>query len=180
MKIDTINLTQQFSSSIFTDFRYQSIKNTWLLSIFIDTDFYRLTTPGGGESVNSVLFSLASNFHASTVEDTDHKDFWQCGTFPWSQSLLVGFGNGALLAYNFVERDRLLQTKLNQKEMSVTFCNLRGRFYCWSSFAGNVFLVTGRFDCFVRFHGAVNSRISTTRAENVTQYLLITCLSGRL
>ena len=36
------------------------------------------------------------------------------------------------------------------------------------------FLVTGRFDCFVRFRGAVNSRISTTRAVNVTQYLLIT------
>ena len=60
------------------------------------------------------------------------------------------------------------------------FCNCRGRFdykrrfYCWSSFAGNVFLVTGRFDCFDRFCGAVNSRISTTRAENVTQYLLIT------
>ena len=37
-KIDTIDLTQQFSLSISTDFRYQSI---------IDTDqFYRLTTPG--------------------------------------------------------------------------------------------------------------------------------------
>ena len=36
-KIDTIDLTQQFSLSISTDFRYQSI---------IDTDqFYRLTTP---------------------------------------------------------------------------------------------------------------------------------------
>ena len=35
-KIDTIDLTQQFSLSIFTDFRYQSIKITWLLSIFID------------------------------------------------------------------------------------------------------------------------------------------------
>ena len=42
-KIDNIDLTQQFSLSIFTDFRYQSIKITWLLSIFIDTDFYRLT-----------------------------------------------------------------------------------------------------------------------------------------
>ena len=46
-KIDTIDLTQQFSLSIFTDFRYQSIKITWLLSIFIDwllrvfvTNFY--------------------------------------------------------------------------------------------------------------------------------------------
>ena len=29
-------------------------------------------------------------------------------------------------------------------------------------------------DCFVWFREAVNSRISTTRAENVTQYLLIT------
>ena len=35
-KIDNIELTQQFSLSIFTDFRYQSIKITWLLSIFID------------------------------------------------------------------------------------------------------------------------------------------------
>ena len=42
-KIDNIDLTQQFSLSIFTeaDFRYQSMKITWLLSIFIDTDFYR-------------------------------------------------------------------------------------------------------------------------------------------
>ena len=46
-KIDNIDLTQQFSLSIFTDFRYQSIKITWLLSIFIDwllrvfvTNFY--------------------------------------------------------------------------------------------------------------------------------------------
>ena len=45
-KIDNIDLTQQFSLSIFTDFRYQSIKITWLLLIFIDTDFYRLTTSG--------------------------------------------------------------------------------------------------------------------------------------
>ena len=45
-KIDNIDLTQQFDFSIFTNFRYQSIKITWLLSIFIDTDFYRLTTPG--------------------------------------------------------------------------------------------------------------------------------------
>ena len=36
MKIDNIDLTQQFSLSIFTDFRYQSIKITWLLPIFID------------------------------------------------------------------------------------------------------------------------------------------------
>ena len=35
-KIDNIDLTQQFSLSISTDFRYQSIKSTWLLSIFID------------------------------------------------------------------------------------------------------------------------------------------------
>ena len=45
-KIDNIDLTKQFSLPIFTDFRYQSIKITWLLQIFIDTDFYRLTTPG--------------------------------------------------------------------------------------------------------------------------------------
>ena len=41
-----IDLTQQFSLSIFTEFRYQAIKITWLLPIFIDTDFYRFTTPG--------------------------------------------------------------------------------------------------------------------------------------
>ena len=35
-KIDNIDLTEQFSLSIFIDFRYQSIKITWLLSIFID------------------------------------------------------------------------------------------------------------------------------------------------
>ena len=39
-------MTQQTSLSIFTDFPYQSIKITRLLSIFIDTDFYRLSTPG--------------------------------------------------------------------------------------------------------------------------------------
>ena len=32
-KIDNIDLTQQFDFSIFTNFRYQSIKITWLLSI---------------------------------------------------------------------------------------------------------------------------------------------------
>ena len=42
-KIDTIDLTQQFSLSIFTNFCDKSIKITWLLSIFIDADFYRLT-----------------------------------------------------------------------------------------------------------------------------------------
>ena len=45
-KIDFIDLTQQFSLSIFTEFRYQSIKITRLLPIFIDTNFYRLTTAG--------------------------------------------------------------------------------------------------------------------------------------
>ena len=44
--------------------------------------------------------------------------------------------------------------------------------YC--SFAGNVFLVTDRSECFIRFREAVNTRISTTGAEDVTQYLLIT------
>ena len=44
-KMDNIDLTQQLSLSIFTDFRYQSIKITWLVSILIDTYFYRLTTP---------------------------------------------------------------------------------------------------------------------------------------
>ena len=47
-KINNIDLqlTEQFSLSIFTDFHCQSIKITWLLLIFIDTDFCRLTTPG--------------------------------------------------------------------------------------------------------------------------------------
>ena len=36
MKIDNIDLTQQFNLSIFSDFRYQSIKITWLLPISID------------------------------------------------------------------------------------------------------------------------------------------------
>ena len=34
-KIDNIDLTQQFRLSIFTDFRYQSIKISWLLPIYI-------------------------------------------------------------------------------------------------------------------------------------------------
>ena len=38
-KINNIDLTQQFSLSIFTDFRCQSIKITELPPIFIDTDF---------------------------------------------------------------------------------------------------------------------------------------------
>ena len=45
-KIENIDLTEQFSLSIFTNFLYQSIKITWLLPIFIETDFYRLTSPG--------------------------------------------------------------------------------------------------------------------------------------
>ena len=36
LQIDNIDLTQQFSLSIFTDFCYQSINITWLLLIFID------------------------------------------------------------------------------------------------------------------------------------------------
>ena len=35
-KVDNIDLTHQFSLSVLTDFRYQSIKITWLLPIFID------------------------------------------------------------------------------------------------------------------------------------------------
>ena len=52
-KIDNIDLTQQFSSSVFTDFRYQSIKITWLLPIFIDW----LATPG------VYLTSLLQEYH---------------------------------------------------------------------------------------------------------------------
>ena len=36
-KIDDIDLTQRFSLSIFTDFRYKTVKVTWLLPIFIDS-----------------------------------------------------------------------------------------------------------------------------------------------
>ena len=59
-KDDNIDLTQQFSISISTDFRYQSIKITWLISIFIDTDFYRLTTPGNksGPQVSAGLCAV--------------------------------------------------------------------------------------------------------------------------
>ena len=59
MKIDNIDLTQQFSLSIFTDFRYQSIKITFrLLPIFIDTDFYRLTTLRGPLGIHQQLSEL--------------------------------------------------------------------------------------------------------------------------
>ena len=43
-KIDNIALTQQFSLWIFTDYRYQSIKITWLLPIFIDWLLREYTT----------------------------------------------------------------------------------------------------------------------------------------
>ena len=45
-KIDNIDLTQQYDLSIFTDFRYQSIK-------IIASDFYRLTTPGN-DNINII------------------------------------------------------------------------------------------------------------------------------
>ena len=32
-----------------------------------------------------------------------------------------------LLAYNFIQRDRLLQTKLDKKEMTVTFSQFAGK-----------------------------------------------------
>ena len=63
-KIDNIDLTQQFSLSIFTDFRYKSIKITWLLSIFIDTDFYWLTTLG---YMDSRRWSLAYRAHQGQI-----------------------------------------------------------------------------------------------------------------
>ena len=56
-KIDNIDLTQQFGSSIFTDFRYQSIKITWLIA----TDFYRLTTPWHVHQKKNLTFSNISN-----------------------------------------------------------------------------------------------------------------------
>ena len=37
---------EDFPRYIFTVFRYQSIKSTWSLTIFIDLDFYPLTTQG--------------------------------------------------------------------------------------------------------------------------------------
>ena len=59
MKIDNFDLTQQFSLSIFTHFRYQSVKITFrLLPIFIDTDFYRLTTPRGPLGIHQQLSEL--------------------------------------------------------------------------------------------------------------------------
>ena len=39
---------------------------------------------------------------------------------------MVGFGIGALVAYNFIQRNRPFQTKLNQKEMTVTFLQFSG------------------------------------------------------
>ena len=57
-KTDNIDLTQQFSLSILTDFRYQSLKITWLLSIFIDTNFFPFTTSGTREVSNWWHFSL--------------------------------------------------------------------------------------------------------------------------
>ena len=51
---------QQLSLLIFSDFRYQSIKITWLLPIFIDTDLYRLTTPGMHN--NKQYFPTIDNF----------------------------------------------------------------------------------------------------------------------
>ena len=56
-KIDNIDLTQQFGSSIFTDIRYQSIKITWLIA----TDFYRLTTPWHVHQKKNLTFSNISN-----------------------------------------------------------------------------------------------------------------------
>ena len=53
-KIDNIDLTQQFSLSIFTDFRYQSIKITWLLPIFIDW-LLRELMPQNQELITSYL-----------------------------------------------------------------------------------------------------------------------------
>ena len=57
-KIDNIDLTQQFSLSIFTDFRYQSIKITWLLSIFIDWLLRAYAARGG----------FAAKSHSTTTQ----------------------------------------------------------------------------------------------------------------
>ena len=89
-----------------------------------------------------------------------------------------------LVAYNFVQRNRPFQTKLNQKEMAVTLLQFSGTTWLQeatddlSSQAMFSLLLVVLTDCFVRFRGAVKSRVSTTRAENVTQYLLITWRLG--
>ena len=100
------------------------------------------------------------------MEDTDHKNVWQCGTFP-------GLASGHSLHIILYNGIGCFRPDWIRRKWPWRFYNLRGRFYygrwfyCWSNFAGNVFLITGRFDCFDRFRGAVNSRISTTRAENI-------------
>ena len=45
------------------------------------------------------FFPQARNFHTSAMKDKDHKDTWQCGTFPF-QSLLVGIGSVARFLKN--------------------------------------------------------------------------------
>ena len=41
-----------------------------------------------------VFFPEARDFHTSAMKDKDHKDAWQCGTFPF-QSLWLGIGSVA-------------------------------------------------------------------------------------
>ena len=66
-KIDNVNLTQKSSLSIFTEIHYQSIKITWMLPIFIDTDFYRLSTPGNTYSSPLIKIMHQSIFPCSYV-----------------------------------------------------------------------------------------------------------------
>ena len=52
-KIDTIDLTQQFSLSIFTDFRYQSLKIYLIAIYFYRYRFLSIDYSGGTRKINS-------------------------------------------------------------------------------------------------------------------------------
>ena len=88
-QINNIDLTQHFSLSILTDFRYQSIKITWLPSIFIDTDFCRLTTPGNSfqscASTSAAVLELANSVmprvRPSNSTSTPNKETWRIPFF---------------------------------------------------------------------------------------------------
>ena len=99
----------------------------------------------------------------NVVHFRDPKIFWQGLAAGRSLHIILYNGIGCF-GLNRIKRKWPLRGRFDYSR----------KFYWRSSFAGNVFLVTGRFDCFVRFRGAVNSRMSTTGGEDVTQYLLIT------
>ena len=60
-KIDNIDLTQLFSLSIFTDFRYWSIKITRLLPIFIDWQLRDFHNPNSTPRLPAYLRSCTSH-----------------------------------------------------------------------------------------------------------------------